>query len=243
MPGECIALGEGVYKRMGNVVVLEDSSFCFSKGMSIVWAPNGSGKTTLVKLLTGILSPDKGRVALETNSLGVLLEDQALPKSLRVYDLVEFACHARRVDCRLEEVERLSGDIGLPQGILGKRLGELSMGTLRKALILQALVGGPETLILDDPFSSLDPSSRIRLSLLLNRLRDEGTTIIVTTHVMSLLEPDSVFTIAGQKVVGPFPGATRGLVRVIDPENREIKEVGHEEALRLYEKGHIIIDA
>jgi ABC-type multidrug transport system, ATPase component len=91
--GECIAWGRGVWKSFGSTIVFADAEFCFRRGMNVLWAPNGSGKSTLIKLLLGILKPDRGVVWIDRRfKLGVFtwkimwaLRKHAPPRSHKLW--------------------------------------------------------------------------------------------------------------------------------------------------------------
>ena len=239
MEGECIAWGKGVWKSFNATRVFIDTSFCFKRGMNILWAPNGSGKSTLIKMILGILKPDRGIIGLDRGlRVGVVLEDHVALKATPLTQLVEYGARVKGGSVNFEILEVL----GL-RGEVGKSIGELSAGNSKKALIAQALAGNPELLVLDEPLANLDPASRVTISMFLNELRDRGVNMIVATHILSLLQPDHVYTISNYKVLGPYKLSKQRRVYAINPETGEEESVDINEALRLYQKGWIIIDS
>jgi len=207
--------------------------------MNVLWAPKGSGKSTLIKMLLGIVKPDRGAVWLDRRlKLGVVLEDHVALKSTPLTQLLEYGAAIKGGIVEPSVVELL----GL-ESELGKSVGELSSGNARKALIAQALTGTPELLILDEPLANLDPASRIAVSTALNELRDKGVSLVIATHILSLLQPDYVYTIANGKILGPYTPRKTRRVYAINPETGEEEEIPVNEARRVYYKGWIIVDS
>lgn len=239
MEGECVAWGKGVWKSFGRTVVLADASFCFKRSMNVLWAPNGSGKSTLIKLMLGVLRPDRGVVWIDRRlRLGVLLEDHVALRGTRVPELLEYGALVKGGVKAPDTLDLL----GL-SGEVGKSVGELSAGNSKKALIAQALAGGPELLVLDEPLSNLDPASRIVVSNVLNNLRDKGVSMVIATHILSLLKPDYVYTIANHRILGPYKITRSRRVHVINPKTGSEGEADVDEAVRAYYEGWVIIDA
>jgi len=240
----CIAWGENVYKRFGEMVVFEGASFCFKKGFNVLWAPNGAGKTTLIKMLLGVLRPDKGVLGIDrSGGIGVLMEDTHIPSETLVSDAMEYSYLAKGVSPDLKEAIGILEEIGVGRMVLKREFGELSAGTKKKILLAQALTGKPKLLVLDEPLATLDPSSRIKVSLFLNKVSEENVSLIVSTHILSLLKPHSLYTISEAKIKG---GYKVGLLRrpiAINPETGEEKAVTVEEAIKLYQEGYVILDA
>jgi ABC-type multidrug transport system ATPase subunit len=239
--GECIAWGRGVWKSFGSTIVFADAEFCFRRGMNVLWAPNGSGKSTLIKLLLGILKPDRGVVWIDRRfKLGVLLEDHVALRGTLLLDLISYGVLVKGGgSLRVGEVVDL---VGL-RGELGKSVGELSAGNSKKALIAQALAGNPELLVLDEPLSNLDPASRIAISSVLNDLRDRGVSMIIATHILSVLNPDYMYTIANNKILGPHVLRRARRVRAINPKTGLEEEMDVNDAIKAYHEGWVVLDA
>ena len=240
----CVIRAEGLSKRFGETIVFEKTSFCVEEGLSVIWAPNASGKTTLIKLALGLLKPDKGVIELGGfKRLGVAFEEPPAPPHVRAIDVIEAGFLSKGVGPDEAEMLEVARKLGLGREHLGKRLAALSSGTLRKVILAHALVGDPDLVILDEPFAGLDPSSRIGLSTLVNDLAARGRDVVVSTHILSLLEPTAVYTIAGHKVLGPFRVTAKRPIMGIDPRTGESRLLSTSEARRLYHEGYIILDA
>jgi ABC-2 type transport system ATP-binding protein len=162
-----------------------------------VIGPNGAGKTTTIRLIMSILFPDAGEVtvlghrsALDAkNRVGYLPEERGVYRKMRVGAFLGYMAHLKGVPAA--EVPARVGS-GLDRVGLGgtdkKRCEELSKGMLQKVQFLAAIIHHPALLILDEPFSGLDPvSSRLLRELVLEEHR-RGATILLSTHVMTQAE-------------------------------------------------------
>ncbi len=155
--------------------------------LTALLGPNGAGKTTFVECIVGLRAPTEGRIEvlgrrpddpdLRTR-VGVMLQDGGLPLAAPAGQVLAHvaAMHARPRD-RGELVERL----GLG-ALLRRPVRRLSGGERQRLALATALVGRPQVLLLDEPTAGLDPQARVVVRDLVRELRDEGTTILLTTH-------------------------------------------------------------
>jgi cell division transport system ATP-binding protein len=177
---------------------IEDGEFAFLVG------PSGSGKSTIIKLITGELKPTSGSVHVNGYSLerirrreiphlrrtvGVVFQDFRLIENRTVYDNVAFAMRvvgARNREIR-ERVPYVLNLVGLDTK--SRRLpGELSGGEQQRLAIARALVNNPSTIIADEPTGNLDPARSYEIMSLLQEINNLGTTMLVVTHEMNLVE-------------------------------------------------------
>ena len=177
---------------------IEDGEFVFLVG------PSGSGKSTIIKLITGELRPTSGSVHVNGYSLdrirrkevpylrrtvGVVFQDFRLIHTMSVYDNVAFAMRvigASGKEIR-ERVPYVLELVGLDNK--SRRLpGELSGGEQQRLAIARALVNNPSTIIADEPTGNLDPARSLEIMTLLQEINNLGTTILVVTHEMDLVE-------------------------------------------------------
>ena len=177
---------------------IEDGEFAFLVG------PSGSGKSTIIKLITGELKPTSGPVHVNGYSLerirrreiphlrrtvGVVFQDFRLIENRTVYDNVAFAMRVvgatnREIRERVPYVLEL---VGLETK--SRRLpGELSGGEQQRLAIARALVNNPSTIIADEPTGNLDPARSLEIMTLLKEINNLGTTMLVVTHEMGLVE-------------------------------------------------------
>ncbi len=188
----------GTQALRGISMQIEDGEFAFLVGAS------GSGKSTIIKLITGELKPTSGSVHVNGYSLerirrreiphlrrtvGVVFQDFRLIENRTVYDNVAFAMRvvgARSREIR-ERVPYVLNLVGLDTKT--RRLpGELSGGEQQRLAIARALVNNPSTIIADEPTGNLDPARSFEIMSLLQEINNLGTTMLVVTHEMGLVE-------------------------------------------------------
>jgi ABC-2 type transport system ATP-binding protein len=190
---EAIAL-RGVTKTFGDKVAVRDLDLDVPEGALYgLIGPNGAGKTTSIRMMMSILFPDRGEVrvlghasALEAKDrIGYLPEERGVYKKMKVGDFLAYM--ARLKGCSGHGLPRLVHQwlerVALP-GVENKRCEELSKGMQQKVQLVAAVIHEPQLLILDEPFSGLDPvNMRLLRDLVLEQHR-RGTTILFSTHVM-----------------------------------------------------------
>ena len=177
---------------------IEDGEFVFLVG------PSGSGKSTIIKLITGELRPTSGSVHVNGYSLdrirrreipylrrtiGVVFQDFRLIHTMTVYDNVAFAMRvigASEKEIK-ERVPYVLEQVGLDNKSR-RHPGELSGGEQQRLAIARALVNNPSTIIADEPTGNLDPARSLEIMTLLQEINNLGTTILVVTHEMDLVE-------------------------------------------------------
>ena len=191
-----------VYDR--DTVALDDVSLTINDGEFVfLVGPSGSGKTTLMKLITGELRPTSGTVIINDfdmstikrrklpkmrRTLGVVFQDYRLIENMSVYDNVAFAM--RVVGAPNKEIKKRVPYILELVGLEGreKRLPtELSGGEQQRVAIARALVNSPRMIVADEPTGNLDPARSLELMLLLEKINEMGTTVLVVTHEKELV--------------------------------------------------------
>jgi ABC-2 type transport system ATP-binding protein len=203
---------EGVTKRFGSLTAVNRLSLTVPAGTIYGFiGPNGSGKTTTLRMIMRILHPDEGTITvLDEQRLGAandrvayLPEERGLYKTMRVRELLAFyaALKGRRHAGPLITawLERMGlGDWG------NKKVQTLSKGMAQKVQFIAAVIAEPELVLLDEPFSGLDPLNVEALREAIVDLRKSGTTVIFSTHDMAVAEKmcDFIFMIfKGNKVL------------------------------------------
>lgn len=162
--------------------------------------PNGAGKTTLLRCMAALQLPYSGQVlinGLDTavqprevhRHLGFLSDFFGLYDELTVRQCLQHAAgmHGIGRERQLAAVERVAGRLHLEK-LLDRRARELSRGQRQRLAIAQAVVHEPPIALLDEPASGLDPEARASLAHLINQLREEGMTLVVSSHILSELE-------------------------------------------------------
>jgi len=158
--------------------------------------PNGSGKSTTIKLLLGLLFPTAGRVRVlgsrpgtpaVSQRLGYLPEESYLHRFLTGEETIDF--YGRLFGLTGRERRRRTNDlldlVGLDRRARARQLREYSKGMSRRIGLAQALVNDPELLLLDEPTTGLDPIGTREMKDLILRLRDEGKTILLSSHLLA----------------------------------------------------------
>ena len=196
-----------LHKSFGRNQVLKGINLCIRDGViTSVLGPNGSGKTTLIKSILGMVIPQQG--SIEVNGLKILSKWQyrkqigylpqiaKFPENLKVKELIRMISDIRGNE---GNPRPLIDSFGLNQ-ILEKPLRYLSGGTRQKVNILLAFMFDNPNYILDEPTAGLDPLSLIRFKELLITEKKNGKAILITTHIVSLVEEladDIVFILEG----------------------------------------------
>ncbi len=197
MQGLAVKL-EGVTKDFGSFRAVSPLDLEIPRGSIYgLLGPNGSGKTTTIRMIMGILGPDAGKVHLfggdpgETRrrSVGYLPEERGLYRKMKVLDHLVFLAKVRGVDGR--EAARRAGDwlerLGLGDRS-DKKVEDLSKGMQQKVQFIGTVLHEPELLILDEPFSGLDPINQDLLEAIVKEFHGKGTTILFSTHLMDQAE-------------------------------------------------------
>ncbi len=178
---------------------LKDLDLQIARGEVVgLLGPNGSGKTTAIKLLVGLLFPDKGRLQLFDGSpadarqrarLGYLPENNQLLPFLNAEESLDFQARLRGLDRkqRSQRVPALLERLGMLRA-RRQRCDTFSKGMARRLALAQALVGDPEMLVLDEPTSGLDPLGTRDFKELLREQKDRGTTCLLCSHLLSEIE-------------------------------------------------------
>lgn len=196
-PGPELAIVvEGLVKRYGSVTAVDGISFTVARGETFgLLGPNGAGKTTTLEIIEGLRKPDGGRVivagvdAIKESRrararMGVQLQYAGLFELLTVAETIRLFArfHRRRVDERvlLERLQLVDKAKALVKTLSGGQRQRLS--------IALALVNDPKVVFLDEPTTGLDPQARRNLWDVVRSIRDEGRTVVLTTHYMDEAE-------------------------------------------------------
>ncbi|MDE2837987.1 MAG: ATP-binding cassette domain-containing protein [Chloroflexota bacterium] len=191
-------LAEGLSKRFGSTVAVRNVSLSVSPAEIVgLVGPNGSGKTTTIRMLLDILRPDEGSVALfgapvsaEAQSrIGYLPEERGLYRSLRVVPNMLYLAELKgmRREHALRRADELFARLGL-EPHKGKKISELSRGLGQLVQFATTILHGPDFVVLDEPFSGLDPVNVRVMKDAVSQLRTEGAAIMFSTHQMTDVE-------------------------------------------------------
>lgn len=186
-----------VSKRFGNHVANDNVSLSVRPGSIFgLLGPNGAGKTTLIRMVTQIIEPDQGSIRLEgipdserNTRIGYLPEERGLYKKLTVLEqIVYFASLKGLSKATAEQQARLWLERMDASGWESKKIQELSKGMQQKVQFIATILHAPSLLILDEPFSGLDPVNADLMISVVKELQANGTTIMLSTHQMDQVE-------------------------------------------------------
>jgi ABC-2 type transport system ATP-binding protein len=223
----------GVTKAYENKVAVRNLSFSIEAGQMFgLLGPNGAGKTSSIRMMMGITLPDSGQVNLfdkpfdrgSLERVGYLPEERGLYKKMKVLEQLVFfgelhgLTHAEARKRATDWAKRLQID-----ETLGKKTEELSKGMQQKIQFIGSLLHDPGLIVMDEPFSGLDPVNASLLEKTLLELKDQGKAIVFSTHRMDQVEKlcDSICLINKGEAV-------------LSGKMREIKS--------RYERNHVIVE-
>lgn len=189
---------DSISKQFGDYKAVNNISFDVPKGIIFgLLGPNGAGKTTTIRMINNIIIPDGGTILLndkiissETqNNIGYLPEERGLYKKLKVIDQLIYFGRLKGLErnvARNRALEWLS-KMGA-NGWENKKIQELSKGMQQKVQFIATILHQPDFFILDEPFSGFDPINTELLKSIIIDFKNNGKTIILSTHVMSQVE-------------------------------------------------------
>ena len=187
-----------ILKTYGNRAAVNDVSFNVDKGEIFgLIGPNGAGKTTTIRMMMDIIKPDSGDIKVmgeklnedSKNKIGYLPEERGLYKKMSVIDSIIYFASLKGVG---KELARKRGEELLKRADLlphqNKRIEELSRGMGQIVQLIITIIHEPDLIILDEPFSGLDPVNTQLLKDMIRDLKNKGKTIIMSTHLMNDIE-------------------------------------------------------
>ncbi len=232
------AILDHVTKTFAQHVAVDDLSLEIPQGSVYGFiGPNGAGKTTSIRMIMNILLPDEGRVEVlgkpagggVMDRIGYLPEERGMYRKMKVQDLISF--YGQLKGMRSSEIRpRITNwldRMGLTEWRT-KKVEELSKGMQQKIQFIATVIHDPELVILDEPFSGLDPVNTETLTEIVLSLREEKKTVIFSTHVMEQAEKlcDNVFMICKGK-------------KMLDGSIEEIRQQFSEDTFDLYGEGNV----
>ena len=197
-----------LHKTFGKLDVLKGLDLSIkSGGIFAVLGPNGSGKTTLIKCILGMVIPQSGEIIFDgesvirkseyRNKINYMPQIANFPANLNVVELIEMVKNLRPKKANEKDLISLFG----LEPHLYKKLGNLSGGTKQKVNIVLAFMFDSDLIILDEPTTGLDPIAMISLKKLISDAKEARKTVLITTHIMSLVDEiadEIVFLLEGK---------------------------------------------
>lgn len=198
MNGEWAVRLEGVRKNFGETQALKGISAAVPRGSICgVIGPNGSGKTTSLRIILDMIQPDEGRVelfdgqppGLANNRISYLPEERGLYRKMRVRHQLAYLAMLKGVErgAIREKIAYWLDRMGLPEAV-SMKVEMLSKGMAQKIQFIGTLINDPDLLILDEPFSGLDPVNLDLIREIVLERKRAGATILFSTHDMSMAE-------------------------------------------------------
>ena len=192
---------QGLRREYQDLVAVRDLQLSIPEGEVFgLIGPNGAGKTTLIRMACGLLTPTSGNVTiagidvhqnpeLAQSHIGYLSDFFSVYDDLKVWEYLDYFARAYKLDAAAipARVDEVIDEIGL-EVKRDSMVKGLSRGMKQRLGIGRAVIHRPKLLLLDEPASGLDPKARIELRQLLKRLRDNGATIVVSSHILPDLE-------------------------------------------------------
>ncbi len=219
---------KNLHKKFDKLIVLDGLNLSIKKGgIFAVLGPNGSGKTTLIKSILGMVIPNKGEIELDgvnilkkweyRNNINYLPQIANFPANLSVSELIKMVKNLRPKESNETELINLFG----LKPFLKKKLGNLSGGTKQKVNLVLTFMFDSDLIILDEPTTGLDPIALIYLKELIQKEKEKGKTILITTHIMSLVDEmaDEIVFLLDGKIY--FKGSVSELKEQTEENNLE----------------------
>lgn len=188
----------GLTKNFGSLLALDNVDMAIETGSVCgLLGPNGAGKTTLLRIINGILAKDSGSVrildeeaSLKTaRKIGYMPEERGLYDNMTIENQIMFFGQLKGAKpARIRDVMREYLSLFNLAGSERRKLKELSKGNQQKVQIISTLVHEPPLVILDEPFSGFDPINGALLQQLIERLHNNGTTVVLSSHNMHAVE-------------------------------------------------------
>ena len=189
---------KNITKRFGDFAALDDVSLQIPDGQIFgLLGPNGAGKTTMIRIINRITIPTEGRVFFDgkvvdddfVRKIGYLPEERGLYKKMKVGEQMMYLARLKGLSKAEAEVQLRKWFVKFGiQSWWNKKVEELSKGMAQKVQFISTVVHKPKLLILDEPFSGFDPVNTQTIRNEILKLKDEGTTIILSTHNMESVE-------------------------------------------------------
>lgn len=203
-----------VSKKYNEKVALENISFCIREGTILgLLGSNGAGKTTLIRIINNIIIPDEGDVIIDgkkldyntSQYLGYMPEERGLYQNMKVGEHLTYLAILKGVNKTVAQtrIKRMLADIDKISW-WGYKINSLSKGMQQIVQFIATIIHAPRYLILDEPFSGLDPINSELLENMMVKLKNEGVTIILSTHNIEIAEnfcDEIVFIHKGQALL------------------------------------------
>ena len=188
-------------KQFGGLVAVNNLDLIIPRGEIYgLIGPNGAGKTTTIRMMCGLLAPTRGQVEIAgidvtaeperaQKHIGYLSDFFAVYDDLKVWEYLDYFARAYKMpDADVpKRIREVISDVNL-EVKTDSMIAGLSRGKKQRLGIARSIIHKPDVLLLDEPASGLDPKARVELRLLLQKMRDQGATILISSHILTELE-------------------------------------------------------
>ncbi|MEE3849256.1 ATP-binding cassette domain-containing protein [Gordonia sp. LSe1-13] len=189
---------DGLHKRYGDLIALQDMTFQVAPGELFGFVgSNGAGKSTTMRIILGVLAADAGRVTLgdrpidlrTRREIGYMPEERGLYPKMKVGDQLVFLAklHGLSTSAAEDSMRHWTARLGIDQRV-GDDVADLSLGNQQRVQLAAALIHDPRVLVLDEPFSGLDPVAVDVMSDVLKEKAAEGIPVIFSSHQLDLVQ-------------------------------------------------------
>lgn len=193
-----IAEVQNLYKSYGTKTAVNNVSFSLEPGELLgLIGPNGAGKSSTIKMMLDFMKPDSGTISIfggplseeGKNEIGYLPEERGLYKNLTVSEVIVYLASLKGMhpDATQKKSEELLDFLGMKES-RKSRIRELSKGMSQMIQLIVTIIHEPKLLILDEPFSGLDPVNTERMKKIVGNVREKGKAVIFSTHQMNQVE-------------------------------------------------------
>jgi ABC-2 type transport system ATP-binding protein len=235
--GDAVIRVDNVSRWFGSVVAVSEVSFDVRPGITGLLGPNGAGKTTLLRMMTGLAGTSSGSVTVfgqpvRNNPplyrrIGVMAEHETVYDFMTGRDFVRLMARLRGVAAVEAAVDRAIGLVDM-EAAQQRPMGTYSRGMRQRMRLAATLVHDPDVLILDEPLNGADPRQRRHFQHLLQRLAAEGSTIVISSHILEEVEQlaDTVLLIINGKLAAS--GGFRAIRAALDQRPYHVRVVADE---------------
>ncbi len=186
---------QGITKTYDSIAAVAELDMTIEAGRIYGFVgPNGAGKTTAIRMLMNIIIPDKGTILFEgsnqrppSNQIGYLPEERGLYQKISVFETLQYFAHLRNVPHANTKIKEYLQRFDLGDRLQSK-VSELSKGNQQKLQFINTILHDPQYIVLDEPFSGLDPVNQLLLKEILEKKKQSGKTIIFSSHQMDQVE-------------------------------------------------------
>ncbi|MGI8842197.1 MAG: ABC transporter ATP-binding protein [Gemmatimonadaceae bacterium] len=210
-PAKPVIRVDGVSRWFGSVVAVSDVSFDITPGITGLLGPNGAGKTTLLRMMTGLAGVSNGTITVFGEPvrdnpplygrIGVMSEHETVYGFMKGREFVRMMAKLRGVRDVEDATDRAIQFVDL-EDAQHRPMGTYSRGMRQRMRLAGTLVHDPQILILDEPLNGADPRQRVHFKRLLQRMAEEGKTIVLSSHILEEVEElaDTVLLIVNGKL-------------------------------------------